>query len=309
MNRTYRDGAPHHVFSKGVDGNIVFYTRDDCLYYITLYSCYARRYGIRTLSFSLMPNHTHSFQYAPSKNVFLAFNQELISHFTTGYNNQHNRTGPVFQKPFGYAPKMVGKKIRSCISYICNNAPVGNLTDDILSYRWNLVAYIRKENPFSPKIALDHVSIRLRRSLKMVDYFRARDMPVGYETLKILFSDLNKTEKSQLIDYIVSHYEILDKRSLDEFFGSFSKAMIAMEANGGSENDIQEDWEDYSSYSSLSRIAMEEGVCLDGVNFEQMASDEIIRLANAMMVRSRATKRQIEKFLHLHPGGQHADSQ
>lgn len=302
MKRIYKEGQPHHVFSKGVDGNIIYYTIADCLYYTTLYSCYAKKYEIRTLSFSLMPNHIHSLQCATTENDFLRFNQELISHFTTAYNRQHDRSGALFQKPFGSAPKIVGKQIRSCFSYINNNASVGGLSKSILDYRWNLIAYLKDTNPFSSRISLDRASTSLRRSLKLVDFYHSSQTPLEYEALDIVFSKLSQKEKSVVIDYILSRYEVLDGNGLDEYFGSFSKAMTAMEANSGSEHDIKEDWENYSEYSELSRIAKEEDICLDRVNFESMPTEEKIRLANTMLSRSGATKRQIQKFLHFKSG-------
>lgn len=246
-----------------------------------------------------MPNHTHSLQRAPTENAFLRFNQNLISHFTTAYNRQHDRSGALFQKPFGSAPKIVGKQIRSCISYINNNAPVGGLSPNILDYKWNLLAYLKDTNPFSTRISLDRASIRLRRSLKLVDYYHSRQIPLVYEAQSIVFSNLNQNERSVTTDYILSRYELLDGNGLGEYFGSFSNAMTAMEANSGSEYDIKEDWENYSEYAVLARIAKEEGICLGKVNFESMPSEEKIRLANVMLSQSGATKRQIEKFLHL----------
>ncbi len=87
---------------------MVFYSIADCLFYITLYSCLSRKYHIRTNAFSIMPNHTHSQQVVVSRQVFIAFNQELLSLFTRGYNIQHGRSGELFQKPFGSAPKIGG---------------------------------------------------------------------------------------------------------------------------------------------------------------------------------------------------------
>lgn len=110
-------------------------------------------------------------------------------------------------------------------------------------------------------------------------------------------------EKKQLLDYILSRYNFLDYSGFDKFFGSFDKAMVAMEANGGSEYDIQEDWDDYSVYSELSTLVMKAGNCLEQINFDSMPSDDKINLANEMLTHSRASKRQIEKFLHFSPGG------
>ena len=303
MKRIFKEGFPHHVYQKGLNGNIIFYTTSDCIYYATLYSVLSRRYGIRTYSFSLMPNHIHSFQKASEKASFVLFNQETARKFAAGYNDWHDREGNLFESPFGSAPKIVGKQIRGCFSYINNNAPVGRLSDHLLDYRWNLLAYRDNGWPYSSRVLRENASLRLRRSLALVDYNVKAARPMGYDIQNTIFEGLMPMEKKQLLDYILSRYNFLDYSGLDKYFGSFDKAMIAMEANGGSEYDIREDWDDYSVYSELSVLARKSGLGLEHINFDSMPSDDKIILANEMLTHSRASKRQIEKYLHFSPGG------
>lgn len=303
MKRIFKDGFPHHVYLRGLNGNIIFYTTLDCVYYVTLYSVLSRRYGIRTYSFSLMPNHTHSFQEALTREVFVTFNYETAKEFAKGYNAWHGRDGALFDSPFGSAPKKVGKQIRSCFSYINNNAPVGRLSDHILDYKWNLMAYGKDQWPYSSKMLRDKASAGLRRSLGLVDHNFKKGRPMGYEIQNTIFEGLEPVEKKQLLDYILSRYNFLDYSGLDKYFGSFDKAMLAMEANGGSEYVIQEDWDDYSVYSELSVIVRKAGFCLEHINFDSMLPDDKIMLANEMLTHSRASRRQIEKYLHIAPGG------
>ena len=303
MKRIFKDGFPHHVYLRGLNGNIIFYTTLDCVYYVTLYSVLSRRYGIRTYSFSLMPNHIHSFQEALTREVFVTFNYETAKEFAKGYNAWHGRDGALFDSPFGSAPKKVGKQIRSCFSYINNNAPVGRLSDHILDYKWNLMAYGKDQWPYSSKMLRDKASAGLRRSLGLVDHNFKKGRPMGYEIQSTIFEGLEPVEKKQLLDYILSRYNFLDYSGLDKYFGSFDKAMLAMEANGGSEYDIQEDWDDYSVYSELSVIVRKAGFCLEHINFDSMLPDDKIMLANEMLTHSRASRRQIEKYLHIAPGG------
>lgn len=303
MKRNFKEGLPNHVYQKGYNGNIVFYTTADCVYYVTLYSVLSRRYGIRTYSFSLMPNHVHSLQEALTREVFVTFNYETAKEFAKGYNVRHSRDGALFDSPFGSAPKKVGKQIRSCFSYINNNAPVGRLSDHILDYRWNLMAYRNDQCPYSSKILRDKASAGLRRSLALVDHNYKTGRPIGYSIQNTIFGGLKPVEKKQLLDYILSRYNFLDYSGFDKYFGSFDKAILAMEANGGSEYDIQEDWDDYSVYSELSVLVKKAGFCLEHINFDSMPSDDKLMLANEMLAHSRASRRQIEKYLHIAPGG------
>ena len=56
-HRVFREGFPHHTYTRGLDGNVLFYSQADCVYYLTLYFCLARRYGITVLAFCIWPNN------------------------------------------------------------------------------------------------------------------------------------------------------------------------------------------------------------------------------------------------------------
>lgn len=244
MKRILKEGYPCHVYSKGYGGMMVFYSIADCLFYITLYSCLSRKYHIRTNAFSLMPNHTHSQQVVVSRQVFTAFNQELLSLFTRGYNIQHGRSGELFQKPFGSAPKIGGKSIKNNLSYINNNGAAGKLSKGVLDYRWNLMAYYDTDYPFSEKIVLNQASKRMRWAMRYVLELHGKNRPLDYRIQAMLFKGLNAKERKQLIDFIVVQYNFLDYSAITKHFGSFERALTAMDANTGSEYDIIEEWEE-----------------------------------------------------------------
>lgn len=207
--RTYHEGSTHHVFCKAIGGNIIFYSVQDCIFYITLYYHLAWKYGIITRAFSIMPNHIHSNEQAPSRKAFVDFHRDLNREFTMTYNAEHKRSGTLFMKPFGFAPKTVGKKIRENIAYIVNNAVAGNLADDLDEYRWNLMAYRNTSYPFSSKIALNKASNRLRRSVKMLKYYYSCGLPLTYDRQRELFKNLSSEEAGQLTDLIISIHNCL----------------------------------------------------------------------------------------------------
>ena len=297
-DRNYKEGVPQHVYFRGKGGGIIFYCIQDCIYYVTLYTCLAEKHRITTSAFSLMPNHSHSQQNPLSHKSFSAFNGEFSSTFTRGYNRRHNRSGELFDNPFGSAPKTTGKLIKSNLSYICNNGAEGKLSKGVLDYHWNLMAYYHNPAPFSKKIRKDLVSKRLRDAVKMVDYLRKAGKPIGYNTQDILFKKLDKREKKQLVDYILHIYNPLDYKGIESAFGSFAKALAGMEANCGSEYDIKEDWDDYSVYSKLGSAAARKGLDLQKVNFETMDIGRLQTLRSYLKRETRATERQLDKFLH-----------
>lgn len=297
--RVYRDESTHHVYIKAVDGNVIFYSRQDCIFYLTLYYHLAKRYGIRTQAFSIMPNHTHSNERAPSREKFFLFHCRLASDFSRGYNARHNRSGSLFMKTFGFAPKTVGKKIRDNIAYIFNNPVVGKLTDDIEEYRWNLLAYRNSDHPFSEKIRLNKASYRLRRSISLLNYYFEHDIPLDYTCQKVLYKGLSNKESAQLTDRIVSMHNCLDYNAIAGYYqGDMEKAMLTIRANSGSEYDIQEDYEDYRSYKYMVKMTRDLGIDLETCNFEKSSEEELEFLTDKFSCAG-IPSRQIRKFLHL----------
>ena len=280
---------------------MVFYSIADCLFYITLYSCLSRKYHIRTNAFSLMPNHTHSQQVVVSRQVFTAFNQELLSLFTRGYNIQHGRSGELFQKPFGSAPKIGGKSIKNNLSYINNNGAAGKLSKGVLDYRWNLMAYYDTDYPFSEKIVLNQASKRMRWAMRYVFELHGKNRPLDYRIQAMLFKGLNAKERKQLIDFIVVQYNFLDYSAITKHFGSFERALIAMDANTGSEYDIIEEWEDYSVFRTMTETVSKAGFNMETINFRSMERNSLHRIIR-LLRRVTWDKKIIRQFLHLdHP--------
>ena len=300
--RKYREGCTHHVYCKGVEGNVIFYSVQDCIYYITLYYHLAKRFGIVTRAFCIMPNHIHTNEQAPSKEDFFEFHRVLNRDFTRTYNKEHGRSGSLFMKPFGFAPKMVGKRIRDNISYILNNAVVGNLVTDIDQYRWNLMPYRKTKHPFSSKMVQRAASHPLRRSLEMLRFYYERDLPLTYDRQRVLFKRLKPFEVAQLTDYIISIHNCLDYEAIGSLYmNDVENAVTSARNNSGSEHDIPEDFEDYKVYNRMLKMARRLGVDLQRCNFEGMPEKEIVILTQRFFDAGFPI-RQIRKFLHLWPG-------
>ena len=298
-NRNYKEGVPQHVYFRGRGGGIIFYCLQDCIFYLTLYTCLAEKHGIITTAFTLMPNHSHAQQNAASRESFIAFNSEFSSTCTLEYNKWHNRRGELFDKPFGSSSKPTGKLVKSNLSYICNNGAEGKLSNGILDYRWNLMAYFEDTSPFSEKIRRDRVSKRLRDSLKMVDFCRNAGKPLGYNTQALIFRRLDQKERKQLIDYILTKYNPVDYGGIELVFGSFEKALAGMEANCGAEHDLKEDWDDYSVYARLGAAVAKRGIQLQGINFEGMDPIMLADLRSFLKQTTNATEKQLDKYLHM----------
>ena len=297
--RIYRDGFPHHTYTRATNGFIVFYSAEDCIYYLTLYGCLARRYKIRTLAFNIMPNHTHSEEEARDKASFLLFHDELNALFTQEYNRQHHRTGPLWDSPFGYATKTVAKRIRDTTCYIANNPVAGKLVKDILSSRWSLLPYYKNNHPFSEKIVLRHASRPLRRAVDLVNHFRRRNHPLTYLRQSLIFKGLQEEERNQVIDRILSLYNFLDYKAMLAYYGgSFEQACLSFRTHSGSDHDIPDDYDDYSVYIQMMGILKRRGVNLEDCNFEKLPAAQI-RKWTSLFREFGFRPKQIDRFLHL----------
>ena len=297
--RKYKKISTHHVYCKGIGGNIIFYSVQDCIFYITLYYHLSRKYGIVTRAFTIMPNHIHSNEQAHSQEDFFSFHRDLNNLFTKSYNAEHNRTGPLFEKPFGFAPKSVAKKIRENIVYILNNPIVGRLSNSVDQYKWNLMAYRHTSYPFSEKIVLNKASRRLRRSVKMLKYYFNNSLPLTYNRQRVLFKTLSPDEVLQLTDLILSLHNFLDYNNIGELYdGDVENAVIAAKAYSGTDHEIREDYEDYRAYQIMKKLSQASGIDLKTCNFEIMTEKELKSLSKRFRINCIDIT-QIQKFLHL----------
>lgn len=307
-HRYYEEKSLHHVFVRSRGGAIVFYALEDYILLFTLYSCLSRRYGISAKAFCIMPNHMHSAEIAASVQSFTRFHQQLEAIFTKEYNSARQRSGPLFDKPFGYAPKIIGKRVRETLSYIANNPVAGRITEKVEDYRWNLLAYRENRHPFSNKLRMSSASFRLRRAIKRIDAFYNSERHLSYNAQKMIFRDLAKEDRMQIADYVVHKYNFLDYNALEKYFGSLEKALATFNVTAGSEHDIPDDWDDYSVYERMASIAESNGLDLLSCNFDKLSNKQV-NLLSSLFSRSGFTRKSISRFLHrpINRGGYPAD--
>jgi hypothetical protein len=114
-----------------------------------------------------------------------------------------------------------------------------------------------------------------------------------------IFSKLNGREKRQAIDYIVSKYNPLDRDAFISRFGSFEKAIVAIDATTGAEHDLTEPWEDYSIYVNMLKITRSSGLDHHGFRFHEMDGDDLLELARKLSGIRNMTAEHLRRFLHV----------
>lgn len=298
--RKYSSRGYVHIFHITADAGICFYTVADCLVWLTLFCTLARKYHVQVLAVCIMLNHFHIEARFPSKAVMAAMMQELNSRFTLMYNRQYGLSGPLFRDNYGSSLKVKEQKIRDNFLYINNNPVVKKAVPQAAAYRWNLLAYMGSSHPFSEALAVRRSSRRLCCLLEVVRRNRQQNQPLRYEFFGGLYKTLSEDERRQLVDAIITAYNVLDYEAIARTWGGYGQICRALSASWGNEYDLADDdsVEDYRHYYRMCRLALEAGYDLNERRFVRLEPEEYGRLARLFVEKTGATRKEIAKFLH-----------
>lgn len=289
----------HHLYMKGKNWWGIFYRIEDCIMYFTTFSVYAVRMGISFVAFSIMFNHTHATALDETKQRITLFQRQVGVSTAHAYNREYGRKGQLWHHSYGFSIKIAIKKILSNIAYVFNNCVAGKMNRSAIENRWTLLAYYNNSHPFSEPIIKEKCSRRMERALKLIDLSYDNGEPLKYAVQRRIFSGLNRTEKLQAIDYLISKYNFLDYESLISLYGSFEKAMIAIDSNAGAEYDLEDDTGDHSCYMKMLSITRQMFPDLGKLNVEKLSDEQKDQLVNAFKANMVVKEANIRKFLHL----------
>ena len=295
-------GIFYHCYQRPIDRGVIFYTVSDHLLYFTVMCIRAARYSVKICKCVQMPDHLHHSVIEKECGHLSSFIQDVSSTFTREYNRVHGRKGPMFDTPFGRAPKRTDKSIRTNLTYLDNNPVERQLVAMAEEYRWNYLAYALSNHPFSEKIVLRKASMPLRRALKMVQIQHKKGRYLTGTLLRKMFDSLPcKRECEQLTDYIISTYSVIDHEAAISFFQSYGNELITAHANTGNEHDIKEHFVGRSDvcYNKMTQILLKTGRVGDIHELYIMSEEEKWRVFNFLRARINAPARQIAAFLHL----------
>lgn len=261
--RMFLSGSPNHIYQRSQNGSVIFYSLEDCLVYFTVFCTCAKRYGVTVLGLCEMYDHIHQLVEAPDLPTLSGFERMVNMTFSyeyygdlkrgaEGFVSERNITsgsvsvtipniGHLFQSPFGSAPKIGNKKIRTSIAYLYNNPVERNIHQEAIKWRWNFLAYAFSDHPFSEKLSRRVASTKMRKNLKEIEGCCSRGSYLRYPQLHRMFDGLSPEEKNQLIDFIVITYNVIEYDRLSSYYGSPEKMLLAINSNTGSEYDIREE--------------------------------------------------------------------
>lgn len=300
--KVFVQGAVQHVYQRTHNYGLIFYTLEDYLLFFTIFCTTVRRMKVEILGLCLMINHIHLLVSCEDSKTLSEFVGIYSLRFVKEYNRWKKRTGPLFVKSFGCANKVGAKKIMTAIAYLGNNPTVKKLCSKAEDYQWSLIPYARCRNPFSSKIVIRRSSYYLKKAVYLVRICVKKNMCLNYQIMNRLFKDLDYMEKSQLIDYIISAYNVINYNNVVKYYGNYDTMLMAINSNSGSEYDIEEEC-DFSSdkvFAEMISIAGKAGYGgTDGYNFQNMPRSAMRNLAYMFLRQTKASKKQIAKFLHV----------
>jgi hypothetical protein len=114
------------------------------------------------------------------------------------------------------------------------------------------VSLYRQSPPFSEPIDKKKASKKLLLSMDAADRYHNRNEYLDYPVIRKMFDGLDEVEHEQLLDHIISLYLPVDREKLLEYYKSYEDMVIAINANTGSEYDIDEFF-DPESHQDLSK--------------------------------------------------------
>lgn len=298
--RKFRGGVVNHVYQRTVNRFNIFYDEVDCLVYFTMFCTFAKEAGIVVWGLCLMVDHIHMMLQADRLSTMSKFISRVTSVFVREYNKDRSRSGSLFDERYGSAPKSDKKHLMTCLIYLGNNPVEKSLCIRAEEFKWNFIAYSASRNPFSDKVSKRGMPLKMKKAMSVVDSYSEKGKYLDYFVLDRIFSSVTKSQKAQLIDYIICRYNIIDYSRVLSHFDSYEQMCVAMRSTTGSEYDIKEHrdvWSD-SVYADFIKCLNDSGLqCVRKVIM--MRIDEKIRLAQLLHRSTGAPFEQVCKFLHL----------
>lgn len=290
-----------HCYQRTADGGILFYSFSDHLVHFTIYCSLARKYGIQVLSLCHMPDHIHDSIRATQRDKLEHFKRETSCTFSRQWNKNCHLRGSVMEGPFGSAPKTTDKKARANLIYVGNNPVERKLTAKAEEYRWNFLAYALSDHPFSEKLVIRNARWPLQKAVKEIKILRKEDKPLNYATLNRLFKPLERSERLQLADFIISTYNAIDYAAAIRYFGSFDKMISSMHLTTGSEYDIKEQFTGKTDvhYNTISSILMQQYGIKDVHSVLYKTNEEKHELFFSIARLTSIPPEYIAKYLHV----------
>lgn len=130
-------GLPQHVVQRGADRAVCFRTDDDREVYLDLLARASAEYGCALHAYALMTNHVHLLVTPEERGGMSNMMWSLGSRYVRYFNDQHERTGTLWEGRFRSSVVDTGRYVMACYRYIELNPVRARIVDTPESYVWS----------------------------------------------------------------------------------------------------------------------------------------------------------------------------
>lgn len=172
MSRPLRIEYPnafYHVMNRGLNRQAIYSVDDDHAMFLEVLKETSKFFGIRVISYCLMPNHYHLIIQTPRANLSRAM-RHLNGVYTQRFNRTHKKDGPLFRGRYKAILVQEDEYLTHLIRYIHLNPVQANLADDPSTHRWSSHKYYLKGRDDVPwlhvRLGLAFFSSKLKGAMK-----------------------------------------------------------------------------------------------------------------------------------------------
>lgn len=291
-----------HIYQRGLNMSVIFYSVKDILVFYTILYVLKKKYKITVLGVVFMYNHYHLLIKAKSQEVVSCFMRDLETTYSKEFNKDTGIKGHVFEPRYGLSNKKWDKKQREAAAYLYNNPVEKQLSARAVEYRWNFLAYAVSNNPFSDKLVVRKASTQLKKCLQEVRFMFNHGAFLNYTVLKNCFKRLARNEINQIVDFIITTYNVVDYNETISLYGSYEKMLIAFDSNTGSDHDMKEEYSDNSYKGYISSIKALSNVYEfgDPKDILKLSDEERLRLASSLAKKLNVSRFIAETLLRIY---------
>lgn len=135
--RLHLPGVPQHVIQRGVDRLPVFFSDDDCRFYLDWLDEYTSKHDIALHAYCLMTNHVHLLVSAPSAGALGCLMQDMGRRYVQYVNRTYRRSGGLWQGRYKASYVQSERYLLACMRYVELNPVRAGMVQAPGEYRWS----------------------------------------------------------------------------------------------------------------------------------------------------------------------------
>lgn len=135
--RIHLSGIPQHIIQRGVDRQPVFFSDEDCQFYLNWLGEYSQKRGIELHAYCLMTNHVHLLLSSPSTDALAGLMQDMGRRYVQYINRNYRRSGGLWQGRYKAAFVQTEQYLLSCMRYVELNPVRAGMVAAPGDYRWS----------------------------------------------------------------------------------------------------------------------------------------------------------------------------